>query len=94
MKQCNLNAVRCFTARIPFFLLQRLIKYKCHLGVGFIVTLAYALKTCVSTGDSSSCRKQVGAEKFNYSPEISIMQLEERKNNRPLPILDVFSKRL
>lgn len=56
-----------------FFLLQRLIKYKCHLGVGFTVTLTYALKKCVSTGDSSSWRKQVGAEKFNYSPEMSIM---------------------
>lgn len=36
----------------------------------------------MSTGDSSSWRKQVGAEKFNYSPELSIMQLEERKKQQ------------
>lgn len=71
--QHSLNAVTCFTARIPFFLLQKLIKYKFHLGIGFIVTLTYALKKCVSIRHSSSWRKQVGAEKFNYSPEISIM---------------------
>lgn len=62
-----------FTARLLFFLLQKLIKYKFHLGIGFVVTLTYALEKSVSTGDSSSWRKQVGAEKFNYSPEISIM---------------------
>lgn len=62
-----------FKTRIPFFLLQKLIKYKFHLGIGFVVTLTYAQKKSVSTGDSNSWRKQVGAEKFNYSPEISIM---------------------
>lgn len=72
-KRCQMfysfDIVFCFLV----FFTTKAYKIKCHLGTGFTVTLVYTLKICVSTGDSSSWRKQVSAEKFNYSPEISIM---------------------